>query len=152
MMPPPLLKLFSSDFGHFKINFQIFWINFLFSSVFSPFYFIFDVYQKVGGDFCNDVPPPQTFLIGFRPLWNQFSIFFSFLPVFLLILALFILFFTCTRKWGGLLQWCPPHFKKWGGQVPPVPPVSDAPEFGVSTIDTNFWFTKIKPQLKGKTL
>ena len=31
------------------------------------------------------------------------------------------------KMWGGQMILCPPHFKKWGGQDPPVPPLSDAP-------------------------
>ena len=33
-----------------------------------------------------------------------------------------------TKKWGGHLIFRPPHFEKWGGLVPRLPPPSDAPE------------------------
>ena len=33
------------------------------------------------------------------------------------------------KKWGGQMILCAPHFKKWGVQVPPPPPLSDAPDY-----------------------
>ena len=118
--PPPY-----SNFSHrisatLKSIFKFFGSIFYFRLYFHPFILFLTFTKKWGGTFAMMSPPLRLFSSGFGHFEINFQFFFSFLPVFLLILALFILFFTCTRKWGGLLQWCPPHFKKWGGQVPPV--------------------------------
>ena len=100
-MISPLLKLFSSDFGHFEINFQIVWIIFFyFRLYFRPFFYFLRVPKSGVGKFFNDVPPPRIFSSDYSHFEINFHFFFHFC-LFLLILVLFIVFFTCSKNGGG---------------------------------------------------
>ena len=106
-MISPLLKLFSSDFGHFEINFQIVWINFFFRLYFRLFFYFLRVPKSGVGKFFNDVPPPRIFSSDYSHFEINFYFFFHFC-LFLLILVLFIVFFTCSKNGSGTFTMMPP--------------------------------------------
>ena len=91
---PPSSNFSHRIFIHFHINFHIFWIIFFY---FRPFYFIFHMYQKKRGTFAMMHPPHSSNFSHRIPatLKSFFIFILHFLPVFSLILAIFILFFMC---------------------------------------------------------